>query len=49
VVRDDAARQRAVDKIRDFALRLGWNWGGVVDSPVAGADGNRELLCLLKP
>lgn len=49
VVRDDAARQRAVDKIRDFALRLGWAWGGVVDSPVAGADGNRELLCLLKP
>ena len=49
VVRDDAARQRAVDKIRDFALRLGWNWGGVVDSPVAGADGNRELLGLLKP
>ena len=49
VVRDDAARQKAVDKIRDFALRLGWTWGGVVDSPVAGADGNRELLCLLKP
>ena len=49
VVRDDAARQRAVDKIRDFALLLGWNWGGVVYSPVAGADGNRELLCLLKP
>lgn len=49
VVRDDAARQKAVQKIRDFALRLGWAWGGVVDSPVAGADGNRELLCLLRP
>lgn len=49
VVRDDAARQKAVQKIRDFALRLGWVWGGVVDSPVAGADGNRELLCLLRP
>ena len=49
VVRDDGARQRAVDKIRDFAIRLGWSWGGVVDSPVAGADGNRELLVLLKP
>jgi 23S rRNA (cytidine1920-2'-O)/16S rRNA (cytidine1409-2'-O)-methyltransferase len=49
VVRDDGARQRAVDKIRDFAIRLGWSWGGVVDSPVAGADGNRELLALLKP
>ncbi len=49
VVRDDGARQRAVDKIRDFATRLGWSWGGVVDSPVAGADGNRELLVLLQP
>jgi 23S rRNA (cytidine1920-2'-O)/16S rRNA (cytidine1409-2'-O)-methyltransferase len=49
VVRDDVARQRAVDKIRDFAIRLGWSWGGVVDSSVAGADGNRELLALLKP
>ena len=49
VVRDDGARQRAVDKIRDFATRLGWSWGGVVDSLVAGADGNRELLVLLQP
>lgn len=49
VVRDDAARGKAVDKIRDFAASLGWVWGGVVDSPIAGADGNREFLCLLKP
>lgn len=49
IVRDDAARARAVDKIRDFAASLGWTWGGVVDSPIAGTDGNREFLCLLKP
>ena len=49
IVRDDAARARAVDKIRDFAAGAGWTWGGVVDSPIAGADGNREFLCLLKP
>ena len=49
VVRDDASRQKAVDKIRDFAAGRGWAWGGVVDSPIAGADGNREFLCLLRP
>jgi len=49
VVRDDAARGKAVDKIRNFAASLGWVWGGVTDSPIAGADGNREYLCLLKP
>jgi 23S rRNA (cytidine1920-2'-O)/16S rRNA (cytidine1409-2'-O)-methyltransferase len=49
VVRDDTARRRAVDKIRDFAAGLGWTWGGEVDSPIAGADGNREFLCLLRP
>jgi 23S rRNA (cytidine1920-2'-O)/16S rRNA (cytidine1409-2'-O)-methyltransferase len=49
VVRDGALRDRAVDKIRDFADGLGWTWGGVIDSPIAGADGNREFLCLLRP
>ncbi|MGA0848440.1 MAG: TlyA family RNA methyltransferase [Chthoniobacterales bacterium] len=49
IVRDDTARARAVDKIRDFAAAAGWTWGGVVDSPIAGADGNREFLCLLEP
>jgi len=49
VVRDEAAHGRAVDKIRDFAAGLGWTWGGVVDSPITGADGNREFLCLLRP
>lgn len=49
VVRDEAARGKAVDKIRHFAASLGWTWGGVTDSPITGADGNREFLCLLKP
>ena len=49
VVRDDAARLRAVDKIRNFAAARGWVWGGAVDSPIAGADGNREFLCLMRP
>lgn len=49
IVRDEAARARAVDKIRDFALAAGWAWRGLVDSPIAGADGNREFLCLIEP
>jgi 23S rRNA (cytidine1920-2'-O)/16S rRNA (cytidine1409-2'-O)-methyltransferase len=49
VVRDEALRGKAVEKIRSFASGLGWTWGGVVDSPIAGAEGNREFLCLLRP
>ena len=49
VVRDEVLHRKAVDKIRDFAADRGWTWGGVVASPVTGADGNREFLCLLRP
>ena len=49
VVRDDTLRHKAVEKIRDFASGRGWTWRGVTDSPIAGADGNREFLCLLQP
>jgi len=49
VVRDDAAHQRAVDKIRRWADGAGWHWGGVIPSPLTGAEGNREFLCLLRP
>lgn len=49
VVRDDSAHRKAVEKIRDFALGRGWRWGGVTDSPITGADGNREFLCLITP
>jgi len=49
VVRDDAARARAVEKIRSFAAERGWGWGGATDSPITGADGNREFLCLIRP
>ena len=49
VVRDEAGHARAVEKIRAFAAGLGWTWGGVIPSPLTGADGNREFLCLLQP
>jgi len=49
IVRDEKAHSRAVAKIQDFAALQGWVWGGVVDSPITGTDGNREFLCLLRP
>jgi len=49
IVRDAEAHGRAVAKIQDFATQQGWAWGGVIDSPITGTDGNREFLCLLRP
>ena len=49
VVRDEAAQARAVEKIREFALARGWGWEGPLLSPITGAEGNREFLCLLRP
>lgn len=49
VVRDAAAHARAVDKIRDFAIAQGWTWGGASESPITGAEGNREFLCAIMP
>lgn len=49
VVRDEAAHERAVGKIRIFAADRGWRWEGCIPSPITGADGNREFLCLLRP
>ncbi|MBI3884872.1 MAG: TlyA family RNA methyltransferase [Opitutae bacterium] len=46
VIRDDAVRARTLDEVRDFALRElpGAAVLGEMDSPVHGADGNREFL-----
>ena len=51
VIRDAAVQQRALDGVRDFALATlpGAKLIGSMDSPITGADGNREfLLCLEK-
>lgn len=44
IVTDLAARDAAVAGIRSEAERLGWRIHGVIDSPIAGGDGNREFL-----
>jgi 23S rRNA (cytidine1920-2'-O)/16S rRNA (cytidine1409-2'-O)-methyltransferase len=44
IVRDEAAQRRVVEEITSFAAGLGMRALGVIDSPILGADGNREFL-----
>lgn len=44
IVRDEAAQAAAVEKVRESLLRLGAMHLDVIDSPVLGAEGNREFL-----
>ena len=47
VVRDEAARTRAVEKIRDFVIAMGAKPAAVVPSPLPGPAGNREFFVLI--
>jgi 23S rRNA (cytidine1920-2'-O)/16S rRNA (cytidine1409-2'-O)-methyltransferase len=44
VVRDEALRQDALDRVKAFLERAGWRVRACIDSPIEGADGNREYL-----
>jgi 23S rRNA (cytidine1920-2'-O)/16S rRNA (cytidine1409-2'-O)-methyltransferase len=44
IVRDEAAQQRVVNEVNACAGELGMRVIGVIDSPILGADGNREFL-----
>lgn len=44
IVRDPAAQLRVKEEICAFAEALGWRTRGTIDSPILGADGNREFL-----
>ncbi|MDQ3753398.1 MAG: TlyA family RNA methyltransferase [Acidobacteriota bacterium] len=46
IVTDPAQHARVVAEVNRAALELGLNIGGVIDSPIHGADGNREFLAL---
>ena len=49
IVRDESAREKAVDKIRIFITEeLGREWCGVMTSPITGTDGNVEFLAWIK-
>ena len=44
IVRDPVAQQDAADKVCKALVDLGWRITGVIDSPILGAQGNREFL-----
>lgn len=44
IVRDAAAQLASVDKVRECVLELGASRTDVIDSPILGAEGNREFL-----
>jgi len=48
IVRDAAAQQQAVEKIQDAVQALGSASLDVIESPILGAEGNREFLLYAK-
>ena len=49
IVRDPEIHERVVSQVNEFAHEIGLVCVGCVDSPVLGADGNREFLALYAP
>lgn len=49
VVRDPLLHQQAIDEVLDAARAHGLTNAGTIESPIRGADGNREFLALLRP
>lgn len=48
IVREPELHDKAVSKIRNFIDQQdGWEWRGVMSSPIKGSDGNREFLAWL--
>jgi 23S rRNA (cytidine1920-2'-O)/16S rRNA (cytidine1409-2'-O)-methyltransferase len=44
IVRDSDAHQMAIDKVADHVRSLGWQVVETIDSPITGAEGNKEFL-----
>jgi 23S rRNA (cytidine1920-2'-O)/16S rRNA (cytidine1409-2'-O)-methyltransferase len=44
IVRDEAAQLAAVEKVRQSLMGLGCSSSDVIESPILGAEGNREFL-----
>ena len=47
IVRDPAAHEKVIEAVRKTAGEMGLTVGGLCESPITGADGNREFLILL--
>jgi 23S rRNA (cytidine1920-2'-O)/16S rRNA (cytidine1409-2'-O)-methyltransferase len=48
IVRDPAAHEKVIEDVRQAASDLGLTVDGLCESPITGADGNREFLILLQ-
>jgi 23S rRNA (cytidine1920-2'-O)/16S rRNA (cytidine1409-2'-O)-methyltransferase len=44
ILRDEALQAAICDDIAQFVASLGWRVAGIIPSPIAGGDGNREFL-----
>jgi 23S rRNA (cytidine1920-2'-O)/16S rRNA (cytidine1409-2'-O)-methyltransferase len=49
IVTDPSKHQRVLNQIKDAATAIGFRPVGVIESPILGAEGNREFLMHLKP
>ncbi|HWF92353.1 MAG TPA: TlyA family RNA methyltransferase [Terriglobales bacterium] len=48
IVRDEKAQATSVEKVREAIISLGVTTTDVIDSPILGAEGNREFLLYAK-
>jgi 23S rRNA (cytidine1920-2'-O)/16S rRNA (cytidine1409-2'-O)-methyltransferase len=48
IVRDEALRARALAEVLAFAGAIGLDVAGSIESPIAGASGNREFLAVFR-
>ncbi|MDD2582183.1 MAG: TlyA family RNA methyltransferase [Desulfuromonadaceae bacterium] len=48
IVRDPAAHEKVIEDVRQTASDMGLTVAGLCESPITGADGNREFLILLQ-
>ena len=48
IVRDEAAQKAAVERVRQSLIQLGAQAADHIDSPILGAEGNREFLLYAK-
>ncbi len=44
IVRDSEAQKLAVERVAECGRGLGWDIAGMIESPITGAEGNREFL-----
>jgi 23S rRNA (cytidine1920-2'-O)/16S rRNA (cytidine1409-2'-O)-methyltransferase len=49
IVTDPAKHRRVLNEIQDAATAIGFRPVGLIESPILGAEGNREFLMHLKP